>query len=215
MRNPLLSIGLNAELIEEELREAGDRPEATHLAGAIHGEVQRLKTITEGYLQYARLPKPDRSQFALSGLIEEMMVFLAGELTESEVTWSVDADDKGVRVEADAAQLRTALLNVARNAVEAMRKTSRPKRLDIALKTVASQRAEIWVTDTGPGIASDLADQIFEPFVTSKDSGTGLGLALTREIIHSHGGEIHVHTPAFSEDEPAYGTSFVISIPTV
>ena len=96
VRNPLTSIGLNAELIEEEWtnRDEDTRP----ILKAIQAEVQRLKTITEGYLQYARLPQPDRAVFSLTQMVTSMMVFLDNELIEAGIQWQVEGTDQEIMV---------------------------------------------------------------------------------------------------------------------
>ena len=108
----------------------------------------------------------------------------------------------GLAVRADAAQLRRALLNLARNAVTA----ARTGRVDLAAE-VHGDRVRIEVHDDGPGVAPELRDKIFAPFFTTREKGTGLGLAFVREIVRDHGGEVAVR------DAPEGGSVFSFELP--
>jgi two-component system NtrC family sensor kinase len=211
VRNPLTSIGLNAELIEEEWlnRDEDARP----MLKAIQAEVQRLKTITEGYLQYARLPQPDRAVFSLTQMVASMMAFLDTELVEAGIQWQVNGANQEILVLADEAQIRTGVLNVARNAMEAIVGSNRPGNLRMGLQLIGKTSVQIAITDSGDGVDSSLTDRIFEPFVSGKSTGTGLGLALTREIIVAHGGSIQMKSPVYTEGGASYGTMFILELP--
>src|SRR5215472_14466129 len=131
----------------------------------------------------------------------------------------VGAKDKGVRVRfafaprlnyvlADKVQVQQVLLNLIRNAIDAME--SVPKReLVVATSAAPNNMVEISVTDTGGGITPEIADQLFQPFVTTKTHGMGVGLSISRTIIESHGGAI-AHRP-----NPAGGTIFTFTLPVV
>lgn len=213
VRNPLSSIGLNAELLEEEFEDlAGDHAEALAILRAIQDEVQRLKSITEQYLRYARLPQPEVVTVDLTVLLDEFLRFLSHELEEAGVRtqargFGADAAADPVLVEADPDQLRQALLNVARNAVEALAGQDGRRDLVITLRR-AGAAAVIDVEDSGPGIDPALRERIFEPFVTAKSGGTGLGLALAQQIVHGHHGKLTVESPT----GPDGGTRFSIAL---
>ena len=211
VRNPLSSIGLNTELLEEELE--GDA-EASALLAAIQGEVQRLKGITEEYLTYARLPQPDLSEVDVGQLLSSFLSFLAPELDAAGVHLSTHgvapADGGGPpRVHVDGHQLRQALLNIARNAIEAMREIDGDRRLDVSLEALDDGGVEVAVMDTGAGVEPALRSRIFEPFVTGKAGGTGLGLALTQQIVVDHGGTLRLE----DRTDGASGALFRLRLP--
>lgn len=215
VRNPLSSIGLNAELLEDELDELSDPTEARASLRAINAEVQRLKSITEEYLHFARLPKPELRSVDTGRLLMEFLTFIARELEAARVELrtrgvaaSLDGGPPPIRADGD--QLRQALLNIARNAIDALAGVDGPRTLEVALEPRGGAGGvRITLTDNGPGIDAAIRARIFDPFVTGKPNGTGLGLALTQEIIAEHGGQVRVVSPVRDER----GTAFVIELP--
>src|SRR4051812_36925416 len=199
VRNPLSSIGLNAEMLEEETQ-----GEARKLARAIVKEVDRLTEITEEYLRFARLPRPKLEREDLGELMKSLVAFMHQELEGRGVTVDARLDPSLPAVAADEHQLRQALLNLMRNAVEAMRDGGR---LTLTAGVVDDGRfVELTIADTGEGIAADHLPKIFDPFFSTKEGGTGLGLALTQQIIVEHGGRIEVRS------DPGRGTTFVVRL---
>lgn len=219
VRNPLLSIGLNAELLEEELEGGGqDSGEPKALLGAIQDEVQRLKSITEEYLRFARMPRPELAPVDVGDLVMQFLSFFSRELTEAEVrvqTRGVASASEGgpPPIEADADQLRQVLINIGRNAIDAMRTGSGARLLQITLGERPGGGVVLAISDTGPGLDPELADRVFEPFVTGKSGGTGLGLALTEQIIKEHGGTITVSSRLIPTPDGQRGTTFIIELP--
>ncbi|PIE20025.1 MAG: hypothetical protein CSA66_01775 [Proteobacteria bacterium] len=214
VRNPLSSIGLNAELLEEELEDLEDAGEARESLGAIIREVQRLKSITEEYLHFARLPKPDLGSVDVGALLTQFLSFLSHEVREAGISLTAQGLVASLEggpppIEADADQLRQALLNIARNAIEALRDAPAPRRIEVTLSPRPGGGVRVRIADNGAGIDPEVADRLFEPFVTGKSHGTGLGLALTREIIHEHGGTITPVSPVAD----GRGTAFIIDLP--
>jgi signal transduction histidine kinase len=208
VRNPLSSIGLNAELLEDEIEAmaAGKSPdEAKALLAAMQKEVDRLTAITEEYLRFARLPRPRLEREQLNPIVSGLVEFQREELGLRGVKVEARLGADVPPVAADEGQLRQALLNLVRNAADAMAGSGG------GALTVSTQRAggevEVRVADTGPGISPELLPRIFEPFFSTKEGGTGLGLALTQQIIAEHGGSIEV------ESEHGKGTTFVVKLP--
>lgn len=204
IRNPLSSIGLNLELLEEEIARSPEGKESAQLALAIRAEVDRLSRIAEQYLSVARRPRPELAPERLEDLVEELAAFVTPELDRSQVSLRVEVDGDGPEILVDEAQLRQALLNLIRNAREAM---PRGGAIVIAVRH-RDGAAEITVDDTGPGIPEELRASIFDPFFTTKQRGTGLGLAVTREIIEAHAGTIEC------EARRGAGTRFRITLPS-
>jgi len=206
VRNPLGSISLNAELLEDELCALPEarRPEAATLLAAIRSQVDVLGAVTEEYLRFARLPMPKLETTPLRPLLEELGEFVRGELQRRGVHLSLQVSERLPSLSLDPGQIRQALLNLIRNAAEAMPEGGR---IDIQARAHASM-VEIEVSDTGTGVPEDIRDKIFDPFFTTKEGGTGLGLAIARQIAVDHGGSLRCETG------PGIGTTFRLSLPT-
>ncbi len=229
VRNPLGSISLNAELLEDELQALPEsrRADGFALLAAIRSQIDVLSAVTEEYLRFARLPRPKLEATALAPVIEDLAGFVRGELQRRGVQLVVDIPDGLPTVHVDLGQIRQALLNLIRNAMEAMpdggtvRVTARlikgSSRQLVNSSSPIDQSTtgpidtrdsiEIAVGDTGPGIPPEDLDRIFEPFFTTKDGGTGLGLALARQVAVDHGGRLAC------ESTPGGGTTFRLTLP--
>src|SRR5580704_17923075 len=205
VRNPLSSIGLNAELLGDELAPGAD--EARRLIASIIGEVDRLAEITETYLRFARLPRPNLEGEDLGGLVASVVAMARGEIVQEGITLDVDIAPELPELPADEAQLRQALINLVRSAREAL--VSAPiKRLGISVAhDRASGRLLVRVSDSGAGIDQRDLGKIFDPFFSTKAQGTGLGLALVQQIVVDHGGRIDV------DSVPGRGTVFTLAFP--
>ncbi len=234
VRNPLTAIGLNAELLADEFAERDG--EAQKLAQAIVKEVDRLTQITEQYLRFARLPAPRLERTDLNDLLRSLLQFAGEDLRSRGIAVELDLDARLPVAQVDEGQVRQAVLNLIRNASEAMQQASAidseeeaanatPRAcLTVRTRSLASEGGAepggprllcIDIIDTGPGISSEHQQQIFEPFFTTKRGGTGLGLALALEIVTRHGGQLRVESPVWpkSESRPAYGTRFSVELP--
>jgi two-component system NtrC family sensor kinase len=186
VRNPLSSIGLNVELLEEETASSGAEVKA--LLRSIHREVDRLTGITEEYLRLARLPSPRRLEVDVSEVVAEVASFLAAEMQAAGVSLVTRGVSAPTWFPLDESQLRQALLNLLRNAREALSETGGGV-VEVSVE-LDENVLGIEVADDGPGIPDELHARLFEPFHTTKSGGTGLGLALTQQIVEAHGGRI-------------------------
>lgn len=201
VRNPLSSIGLNVEMLEEELEGAG--PETVALMRAITREIDRLTSITEEYLRLARLPQPHLEAEDLGSIIYSVTTFVAREMEGSGVSLEVRVADDLPPIALDEQQIRQALLNLLRNAREAMPEGGRVE-LDASARGAG---VILTVKDEGQGIPEAQRRRIFDLFYTTKERGTGLGLPLTRQIVVAHGGTIRC------EGGPGEGTTFELVFP--
>jgi signal transduction histidine kinase len=204
IRNPLASLGLNVELLADEV--GADNQEARALVTSIGNEIDRLSEITETYLRFVRLPKPKLEREDLGAIASSVLEFAGSELALARIEWTLDVEPELPDVIADESQIRQALLNLVRNAKEAMADGGR---LRITAGKTKDGLVKLALTDTGPGISKDNIDKIFEPFFSTKAKGTGLGLALVQQIVSEHGGRIEVECPAEG------GTRFIILLPAV
>jgi len=202
IRNPLSSIALNLELLEEQLP-VGDA-EAHVLFRAIGKEVERLSALSQQYLSFARRKAPSRELEDVGQIALEAAEFVRPELAQHGVKLKLEVTPDLPAVPGDEAQLKQALYNLLRNAREAM-----PAGGTVTLGVARDDsHVIVSVDDEGKGIDPDARARLFEPFFTTKSGGTGLGLAITQHIVLSHGGSISC--------EPApggHGTRFAIKLP--
>lgn len=201
VRNPLSSIGLNVDMLGDEVRDSG--PESLKLLESIQQELERLESITEEYLRLARLPEPSLVPEDPTQLLRDTAEFVRNEMRASGVELQLDMAAQLPEVAMDEPQLRQALLNLLRNAREAMP--------DGGVAKLEATRYDggvrIQVHDAGPGIADEEREHVFDLFYTTKERGTGLGLPLTQQIVVAHGGHI-----ACKSRHP-HGTTFEIWLP--
>jgi signal transduction histidine kinase len=206
VRNPLSSIALNTELLEDEL--APDAKEGRALCRAITHEVDRLTAITEEYLAFARLPKPKITAESVNTLVTALAQFVREDLGARKVDLVVEADPRDPIALVDPAQLRQCLINLVRNAADAV-VANGGGHVWLRTRRTGSRgdRVAIEVADDGTGIAEELLPKLFDQFFSTKDGGSGLGLALTQQIVKDHGGELAV------ESTVGRGTTFTVTLP--
>jgi len=201
IRNPLSALGLNVELLEEELVEADE--ETTGLLRAIKGEVERLTALSDQYLSVARQRPTQLEREDLSEVVQEALDFIRKDLERRGVKLDVDLALDLPPVLLDEAQAKQAVFNLVRNAADAMQGGGD---IRVAVRQ-QDDRVQLLVQDEGSGIDEEARAHLFEPFFSTKSQGTGLGLPITRQIVEAHGGEISV------EAREPRGTSFTISLP--
>jgi signal transduction histidine kinase len=202
IRNPLSAIGLNLELLESELEDGGG--ERAELLGAIKAETARLSRLSEQYLGMARRPQPALASEHVGDLVLEVLAFVKPELDRAKVVLSTQLDDPLPEIPLDESLVKQALSNLLRNAREAMPDGGH---IGVIVRVAVGGGVDVIVEDDGPGIPDDLRGAVFDAFFTTKQRGTGLGLAMTREIVEAHHGSI-----ACEPREPR-GTRFVLHFP--
>ncbi|MFT3693913.1 MAG: ATP-binding protein [Kofleriaceae bacterium] len=202
IRNPLSAIGLNAELLDDEL--VGN-DEGRALCRAIHKEVDRLTAITEEYLSFGKLPKPKIASEHVNAIVDALASFVREDLAHKKVTLEVELADNDPIALVDSAQLRQCLVNLVRNAAEAV--TTKGGGTVTMRTRRDGDRVVIEVEDTGVGIPPEVIPRLFDTFFSTKEGGSGLGLALTQQIVKDHGGDLSVTSTV------GKGTTFKVSIP--
>lgn len=208
IRNPLGCLTLNLDLIQKEIDKHADGVPSSPEEGRVliqdmRAETVRIQRVIEDYLQFARLPKLQRQPVALNVFLEQKLAFLRPELERANVKLQTHFDPALTMINADGEQLWQALLNLIRNSREAM-----PDGGELTIGTWHdNSQVLLRVGDNGKGMTPEQRQRVFTPFFTTKNSGTGLGLALVQQIVTEHGGHIEC------ESASGQGSAFTICLP--
>jgi signal transduction histidine kinase len=188
VRTPLAGIRSTVQLWER-LPETAQSPDSR---AAVVRAVDRLNDLVSRLLYFARSGNEDRRPLSVNQLLTETLTLLEAQAAGQSVTIERDLDPKAPQVLGSANALRQVFLNLATNALQAM-----PDGGTLRCRTRGQQdRVEVRFADTGPGVAPEDRRHLFEPFFTTRPEGTGLGLALCREIVAQHGGQIELEAQA-------------------
>lgn len=215
IKNPLSSIGLNAQLlaegIEEQPIEADAKGRLTRRVGALRREVDRLRDILGDFLKFAGAMRLDPRPADINLVVDELADFFMPQSEAAGVRLRTELCPGALTAPLDATHFKQALLNLMLNAVQAMNPSgaARPGAGELIIRTERAEpgRAIVHVIDTGPGIPPETLEKIYTPYFTTKSGGSGLGLPTARRIIEEHGGSLEAHS------EPGRGTDFVITLP--
>ena len=156
----------------------------------IVSQAERASSIIGRLREWVRKKTPDRRSVSVDRLINEANEIIQPELDVNAVSLKNEIAAHLPSVYVDPIQIEQVIINLERNAVEAMRETSNGRELIVQASAVNSDSVEIAVCDNGPGVPETLADKIFDSYFTTKRSGIGMGLSIARSIIESHGGAI-------------------------
>ena len=205
IRNPLASIKGTAEILKDDLR-PGDRK--YEFLEILVKESERLNRVVEDFLRMARPQPVIMGNCDLMAELNNVITLVSAEARKREVRLELKPAALPV-IEGDPEKLRQAFLNIILNGLQATPPDGSVT-ITVSLEEAKANRPgsiELSFSDTGPGIEADKMERIFEPFYTSKEGGTGLGMAITRKIIEGHGGRIEVMS------EPGAGADFRIHLP--
>lgn len=201
LRNPLTTIKMLVQTNRQEARAQGRPVDDFQI---MEEEVGLMERCLQTFLDFARPPQPERRPLDLATVVERVFTLIEGRARKLDVHLEFTRPPLPIIVEADSAQLQQLLVNLTLNALDAMPQGGR---LGVELGSPVRGQVELRVQDTGPGIAPEVLPRLFEPFVSTKETGIGLGLAVSRRIAESHGGSLWVTNP------PQGGACFVLRLP--
>ena len=197
IKNPLTPIQLSAERLQQKLvgKLSPDQDEMLERStNTIIGQVQAMKQMVNEFRDFAKTPSPTLGSLDLNSLIQEVMGLYEGSNIE------VRLDSRCPRVMGDPTQLRQVIHNLLQNAQDASLESHHAKQLiEISTELVEIQDADqnraavrMTISDSGPGFQAKILARAFEPYITTKAKGTGLGLAVVKKIIDDHGAKIEI-----------------------
>jgi len=200
IKNPLMVIGGLANQVERRLSED---PSAQEKLRIIQNEVKRLESFLGELRDFLRPVLPSKQETDLNRVIRDVKALMGDAIEERGIRLETRLDPNLPPIEADPNQLEQVLLNLVKNALEATEEKG------TILVSSGVKDAQVWfsVQDTGRGMAEDVQEKIFHPFYTTKDKGTGLGLAVINKIVSDHHGTITVDSVAGS------GSTFTVRLP--
>ncbi len=209
LNQPLTAIATNAHACIRML-ESGEaqREKCADVMERIGAQAERAGEIIRHLRQFVRKEQPQRGLVDLNELIREVLVLLKPEARQAGVSVHQDLQQDLPRVMAQHIQIDQVILNLARNAIEAMADSPAGGReLTIRTRSGGSNAVIVTVADTGPGLSDTVRGQVFDPFVTTKASGMGLGLSISKGIIEAHDGNLYL------DSEAGFGAVFRFTLP--
>lgn len=208
LRNPLTSMKILVQAAAERDGEGGPGLSGRPLA-VMEEEIGRMDKLLQSFLDFARPAALERRPVDLIPILEQKLVLMGPRMAMRSIAVEFEAPPGPIVVEADAGHLRQLFLNLMLNALDATEDGGRIS-LRVALEPDpggSPDVVEVEVADEGAGLPPGFGDRIFEPFVSTKETGLGLGLSICRRIVEAHGGTI------VAEDRPEQGARFAVRLP--
>lgn len=194
IRNPLNAAKLQLEVLSRQARRMTDGELGGRIlerVDVVQGELARLSSMLDDFLTLARPRALESQPFDVGELIEEVVSYQAPAAEHVGVKLVHDVTMTASQAAADRARIKQVLLNLVSNAMEALR-DQRGGEVRVSARDVDGQRVEVTVADNGPGIPGEVLERVFQPFVTTKEAGTGLGLTIVKKLVELHGGEVEL-----------------------
>jgi PAS domain S-box-containing protein len=201
IRNPLTAI---KGLIQINLRRVSASGLPSEDLAVIEHEIRRMERTLQTFLDFARPPKPDRHVLELSEIVDRVFAVVSGRAKKQQVNLHLLQPDTPIELNADQDQLQQLLLNLILNALDALPGGGA---VEVELRAPRDGHVELYVRDTGPGIAAHILPKVFETFVSSKETGVGLGVPVSRRIAEDHGGSLSAY------NLPGGGACFLLRLP--
>lgn len=206
IRNPLNSLSLNMQMLEEDLATPQAATGQKKLLSITRSEIARLERLVSDFLSYAR-PRPLRLRTVPAAeLLERARDVVAREFALRGAIFEVADESPGAAVRVDDEQLQQLLINLLQNALAASEGTGRPPRVVLRARR-EGPRVLLEVEDNGAGIPEEIRERIFELFFSTRKGGSGLGLAIAERVVRAHGGELTF------ESEVGEGSLFRVALP--
>src|SRR2546423_10279155 len=205
--NPLNSLNIHLQLIEREARklDGANRTELYESVEVARAEINRLDSIISQFLRAIRPTRPQLRPENVNSIVEEAVRFFAPEIKDRDIVVEQELRSDLPLLELDRDQMKQAFYNVIKNSFEAMK-----ARGILRIRTDKDDsHVIVRFTDTGGGISAENLSHVFEPYFTTKTSGTGLGLLIVRRIVREHGGELSI------ESSEGQGLTLTIRLPYV
>jgi len=207
IRNPLNSIKINIQLLQEDIEESSipieEKEEFKETVDSITYEIGRLNGLMTNFLTYARPASLKKAKVDLNSFIKNLIDFLSNQASAAGVKIITNLPESPVEVIIDEQKLRQSLLNILINDIQVLSKNGE---IEISLKIVRDI-VIIEIKDNGPGMTEVFMKEMFVAFSSQRKGGTGLGLSIAKKMIKAHGGGIKVHS------ELGKGTTFSIILP--
>jgi signal transduction histidine kinase len=210
LKNSLNALGMAFDLVALE---ASKIPHLGRVNAQVREEVMRLRTLTDELLLFARTPRMNVDSHDLNGLIRTTTELCAEQASAAGIGLQATLGDEPVTISCDAELIRSVLVNLLQNAIEAVAWAApASKSREVAISVEAPNGdsppfVSIVIDDSGPGVAAEARDHLFEPFFTTKRNGTGLGLATAQRFASAHGGHIELQV------SPLGGARFRVRLP--
>lgn len=205
IRNPLTSIKMLIYAMKEELVHNEEKQNDLEI---IVKEIDRMDRVVKNFLQFSRPSEPNYELTDINLTVHEMIELLEPRLRQSHITLDESYQSNLSIIPADADQLKQVVLNLVLNAIDAMPNGGQLKIETLGVKNNKNNdRIEIKIFDTGSGIPQQIKDTLFDPFISGREAGIGLGLSIAHQIVQRHSGWIDI------QDNPMGGTIFTIALP--
>jgi signal transduction histidine kinase len=208
IRNPLSAMNLNLQMIEEDLQESASaqNDDVALLLQSTRQEIRRLERLANHFLLYAKPFQLNRQEFDVRVLLEEVVNLIRQECQQEQIELLLQTPSMPLLFNLDRDLLKQAILNLVLNALDAVKTTSTSRKQITICAEIQAGRLRVQVRDSGPGVGSEEASQIFKVFFSGKRGGTGLGLPIAQRIMESHGGTIHW------QNRPESGAEFTLEL---
>jgi two-component system, sporulation sensor kinase E len=190
--NPLNSLNIHLQLMERQARKlkGKERDELQHSIEICRGEINRLDSIVTQFLRAIRPSRPQLQPENINAIVEEAVRFFSAEIEARDIVVETELRSDLPLLQLDRGQMKQAFYNVIKNSFEAMK-----RRGILRIRTdVDESHVRVSFIDTGGGMSAETLSHVFEPYYTTKERGTGLGLLIVRRIVREHGGELAIES---------------------
>ena len=190
--NPLNSLNIHLQLMERQARKlkGQERDELQHSIEICRGEINRLDSIVTQFLRAIRPSRPQLQPENINTIVEEAVRFFSAEIEARDIVVETELRSDLPLLQLDRGQMKQAFYNVIKNSFEAMR-----RRGILRIRTdMDESHVRVSFIDTGGGMSAETLSHVFEPYYTTKERGTGLGLLIVRRIVREHGGELAIES---------------------